>query len=103
MNLKTVDAVKQVSAKRSVTDDCVEISVRRRDDANVDFNFSHPAYAKESARLDGAQQLRLQPGGQFRDFIKKQRAAISQFDQAELAGLGSGKCARFIAEQFRFK
>ena len=52
MNLKTVDAIKQVRAESSVSDHRVQVAIRGRDDADVDFNLAHTAHAKECARLD---------------------------------------------------
>ena len=59
VNLKTVDAIKQVRAEGSITHDRIKVAVRGRDDADVDFNFAHTTYAEESTRLDRPQQFRL--------------------------------------------
>ena len=85
VNLKTVDAIEQVGAERSIVYHRIEIAVRRRDDANVDFDFAHAADAEEGARLDCAQKLCLQIRRQLSHFVQEQRSAVSQFNQSELA------------------
>src|SRR5947207_12329402 len=89
VNLKTVDAIKQVSAKSAVSDHSVEIAIRGGNDADVDFNFAHAAYAEESARLDRPQQFRLQSGRQFSHLIHEQRSTVREFDQSQLARFGA--------------
>ena len=103
MNLKTVDAIEQIRAKRSVSHYGINVAVGRRDDAHVDFNFAHAAHAEKCARLDCSQQFRLQAGRQFRHFIQEKRTAVRQFNQSQLARLRAGKGAGLIAEQLRLQ
>src|ERR1044072_424804 len=55
MDFKTVDAIKQVCAKCSVVDHCIQISIGSRDNTHVHFYFAHATHAEEGARLDRAQ------------------------------------------------
>src|SRR5215831_17761053 len=54
VNLKTVDAVKQVGAEGAVTYDCLEIAIGGGDDTHVDLDFANPANAEEGAGFNGA-------------------------------------------------
>src|SRR3954466_2305704 len=71
MNLKTVNAIEQVSAEGAVVDDRIEVAICCRDDAHIDFNLAHATDAKESARLNCAQQFCLQAAGKLGHFIEE--------------------------------
>src|SRR2546423_4212174 len=103
MNLKTVDAIQQARAERPVTDYRIQIAVCRGDDAYVDFDFADAADAEERSCLYCAQKFCLQSSRQFGHFIKKQRAAVSKFDQAEFTRFRSGKRAGFVSKQLRLE
>src|SRR5687768_1197032 len=98
MNLKSIDAVKQIGAKGSIRNHCINVAISCRDDAHVHFNLAHTTHTEKRAGLNCAQQLRLKRRRQFRYFVKKERAAVGQFNQTELASLGAGKSARLITE-----
>jgi hypothetical protein len=57
---------------------------------------AEPAHAQV---LQHPQQLGLQRQVEFADFVEQQRAAVGRFDQANLAGVGIGEGALFVAEQ----
>ena len=54
MNLEAVDAIEQIGAKRSIANDGIEIAIRGRNDAHIDFDFAHAANAEKCARFDCA-------------------------------------------------
>src|ERR1043165_3591707 len=102
-DLKTVDSIKQIRSEHAVVNDCVDISISRRDDAHVDFNFPHAPDSEERARLDRAQQLRLQLRRYLRHFVKKQGSTVREFDQTKLPALRARERARFITKQLRLE
>src|SRR5262249_29876100 len=103
VNLKAVDAVQEVGAERTIGKHGFEIPIGSGDDAHVNLDFTHSTDAEKRARLNRAEQLCLQAGGQLRDLVEKKGATIGQLDQSELAGLGPGKRACLVSEQFRFQ
>jgi hypothetical protein len=84
---KPFDTVQQVRSERAVFDDARRIAVRRGDDAHIDLHFAHSAHTVERARLDCAQEFRLQRCRQLRYFVQEERAAVREFKESELASL----------------
>src|SRR6266478_3066376 len=103
VNLKTVNAIKKIRAKRSVSHDRIQGAVGRGHDAHVHLNFAHAAHAEKGARLDRSQQFRLQAGRQFSYLIQKERAAVRQLNQTQFASFGAGKRTRLVTEQLRLE
>jgi len=73
------------------------------DDADVDLDRLGAADAVDLALLDGSEQLGLQAGIHFADFVEQQGTAIGFFELADTPGDGAGKGALLMTEQFRFQ
>src|SRR5215203_1772469 len=102
-DLKTVDAVQQIRSKHSVVNNRIEVPVGSGDNADIHFDLPHTANPEERARLDRAQEFRLQLRRQLRYLIEKQRSAISQLNQPQLSTLSSGECSSLVTKQLRLE
>ena len=98
-----VEAVEQVFAEQAVLDARFQVLVRRRDDPDVGLDRRMAANPVEMPIRQYAQQAGLQFGRHVTDFVEKQRAALSLLEAAAPLGLGTGKGAAFVAEEFRFE
>ena len=78
----------------------LEITIRRRDDANVDANRLRAPDSLEFPLLQDPQKRDLRLGQQFTHFVQENRAAIGQFETPEPPLRGSGERALLMAEQF---
>ena len=77
-----IDAVIEVGAEIAARHRLFEVAVGGADDAHVNFQGLRAADALELAFLQHAQQLGLERGGDFADFVQKQRAAVGEFEAA---------------------
>src|SRR5205085_2740179 len=80
-----------------------QISIRRRDDADVNLNRSVSADAFEGMPFQDAQELGLNRWPHFPDFVEEQRPLVCLFELADLAARGAGERALLVAEQFAFE
>ena len=77
--------------------------MRGAEDAHIDLDLTLAAHPAKAAVVEKTQQLGLQIGRHFGDFVEKYRAVVGQFHQPRLAAaLRAGKGAGGIAEQFAF-
>ena len=76
-----VQAVEEVLAKPSLLDQVIQTAVGGGDDADVDGERRRLAEGADLARLEKAQQLRLQVEAELADFVEKERAALGGADE----------------------
>jgi hypothetical protein len=98
-NGKHVKAVPKVFAKQAAVHLLSQVSVRRCNDADVDFDRLRTTKPLELALLNYAEQLDLQFQGQLANFIEKDRSSRGQFKTPKLAREGAGKRSSLMAEQ----
>src|SRR5215216_5511731 len=79
-----------------------EITVGRRDDTHVDRNVGTCSDSSHSAFLQHAQQLRLGRKIQCVNFVEKQCAAGSFFEETAAVLMRAGKRAALVTEEFGF-
>lgn len=91
-------AVKQVGTKASVAHRGFEVDVGGGNDSHVHRNRFAPAETFDLAFLQKAQQARLALQWQIANFIEQQGAAICCLYTANLALVGAGKRAPFVAK-----
>ena len=101
-DLERVDAVHQVFAEIAGLDHLGQVAVRGADDAHIDLERVVVADAADFAAFQHAQQLGLHALGQLADFVEKNRAAVSHFEQADAMVVGAGERAFAMAEQLAF-
>src|SRR5262245_40424515 len=82
-DLHRVQSIKQVFAETAGLDLIRDISIRVREDSNIDVNGSRRADPLQLAGLQDPEQLRLQLGGHVRDLIEEQRTAIRKLEAAD--------------------
>src|SRR5207342_1143873 len=80
---KNVEPVVKITTKGAVRDSRLQITIRRRDDADVSSQNFRAAHAFKLAFLQNAQQRDLGLHWQIAYFIEKNRAAIGQFESTE--------------------
>ena len=78
----------------------VQVGIGGGDHAHVHAPRLRRADALELARLQHAQQLRLQVQRHVGDLVEKQRSAIGELEAAHAVDLGVGERAADMAEQF---
>ena len=68
---------------------------------NADFGIG--ADALEAAVLGDTEELGLELGGHFGDFIEEDGAVVGLFEAADPLGDGAGEGALFVAEELAFE
>ena len=98
LNGENVEAVIKVAAESALADEFGKILVRGGDDADIHALRAVAAEALEFLFLQNAQQFGLEVERKVADFIKKERAAVGQFEAADLLIDGPSERALFMAE-----
>ena len=86
LNGNDVEAEEKVLAKFLALDAFLEAAVGGGDDAHVHFDGAIAAHAFEFPLLQDAQQLGLDLGGDFADFVQQDGAAVGQLEPAFALG-----------------
>ena len=93
-------AIEQILAERSLGHALRGITVRRRDEPNVDHRvLLLAADATHDAVLEHAEQLRLDRQRHLRELVEKQRSAVRDLEQTGLVAIGTGERAFAMSEQ----
>src|SRR5206468_244494 len=92
------EAVVEVLAERAFVHASRERTVRRREDAHVDRLLKVTSEAANGARLDRAQELRLDVERQLADLVEEDRAAVRLFEDASTIHLRAAERAAHVAE-----
>ncbi len=91
------------SRKTAVADHGSQIPIGGGDNAHVDRNFIGAAHAAHPPFLQSTQEFCLHADVKFGNLVEKERAAISDFEQAFLVHVGAGERTLLVAEQFRLE
>src|SRR5271168_5098228 len=97
-----IDAKVEVLAEAALADAIFQVVVGGRDQPKINFFGRAAAEALHGTLLQDAQEFALKVGIESSDFIEEDSAALRQFNQAGLGGIGPGERALFVAEEFRF-
>ena len=100
VNRKNLQTVQEICAKLTLADGLIQVSIRGRDDADVDADRLAASDRFELLLLEDAQQLHLCVEGQLSDFVQEERAAVRQLESADSLFDRTGKCAFDVSEQF---
>ena len=79
-----VEAVEEVGSEAAGLYFFCQVAIRRGDDSQVDGDLKQSAEALDFVFLKRTEELDLDLGGQFADFIEEKRAAGREFDEAHL-------------------
>jgi hypothetical protein len=99
--LDGVDAEVEVFAEPAVGERRVEIDVRGADEAEVHLDEPLAANRPVLTLLQHAQQFRLQVRRHLADLVEHERAALGEFEQPHLVGVGAREGALLVAEELR--
>src|SRR4029077_18873617 len=102
LNRKNVQPVKQILTELMVANHSRQVSMRRRDQANVDMNCFVAAQPLELLLLQSAQQFRLQLQADVADFIQEQSALIGKLETAALLHQSASERPLLVSEEFAF-
>src|SRR5205085_12183237 len=80
-----------------------QITIRRCDQTNINFDGTSAANALELALLKHTKEFRLKRRGQFSYFIKKDRSAVCDLKLPFLLRDCSCECALLVTEKFALK
>jgi hypothetical protein len=94
------DAVVQVFAEQAVAHVVFQLAVGGGDDAHVHLHRARAAHRPHLAFLQHAQQLDLEGGRGFADFVEEHGAAVGTLEQADVVFHRAGEGAALVAEQF---
>jgi hypothetical protein len=93
------DPVVQILAERAQLDTPLRVLVGRRDEPDVDSPRFGSSDLHELARLDDAQQLRLERRAQLRQLVDEEGARVRPCEDALAMIDGAGERAADVAEQ----
>ena len=93
-----VQSIEQVFAKCAVLHRLDQVTVRGRQDADIDANRFGAAHSVDLALLNGAEQFGLQTSIHFGNFVEEQGSAIGLFELADPSGNRAGEGPFFMAE-----
>ena len=99
MDLEDIEAIVQILAELTVVDRRLEISIGRRNDANIGSNRLPTPDARELKILENMEQLRLKRRGHFPDLVQAQGTAARELEPTGLSTIGSCKRPLFVTEQ----
>jgi hypothetical protein len=80
-----------------------EVGVCGRQDAHVHVQDARGSDALQLARLQNAQELRLQPHRHVADLVEKQRPLVRELEAAEAVGARVREGAFDVAEELAFR
>ena len=89
----------EVLTEATVRDHLAQVTVRRREDPDVGLDGALATDAAELPRLEGTQQLGLQPYVELADLVEEQRARVGTLEHAAVGAHGAGEGALFVSEQ----
>src|SRR5262249_20090767 len=95
---ENVEPIIKITAKGAVRDSRLQITIRRRDHADISVQNFRAADAFKLAFLQNAQQRNLCLSGQIPYFIEKNRAAFGQFEFTQASLKSAGECSFFVAK-----
>ena len=98
---KDGETKKEIAAKLSVLGGGLKVTIRRRDNANINRHGSTPADAINDLLFDGAKEFTLRCERQLADLVEKDGAAGGQLELAGATLGRAGERAAFVAEEFR--
>ena len=94
----------QIQPERAHLDQIQQLLVRGADDPHVDGNEAIAPYVHDFLCIQHAQEAELHSMAHVPDLVKKEGAAVRQFEKPRFAAaLGPGKSPLLIAEQFAFQ
>ncbi len=102
MDADHVDPMEQVLAERAVPHLGLQVLVGGGDDPDIHLDRGVAADPIELAVGQHPKQPGLGLGGHVADFVQEKRAAMGLLETTLALGLGAGKGAFFVPEQFRF-
>src|SRR5260370_32356350 len=99
-NRKHVQAIVEVLTELSLRDRLRQVFVCGRDQTHISLDRGRAAQPLELALLQRSQQLYLCRDVEVADLIKKESAAVREFEAAFLTALRARERALFVTEQF---
>src|SRR5215813_13979210 len=99
MNRHDIKTIIEIFTEPSFLNETLQVSVSGGYDPDINGNGHNTANSFELTLLEKPQQLGLQFLRDIADLVKKDCAAMGQFDLARLAPVRAGKRALLVAEQ----
>ncbi len=91
VQLEHAQAVIEVFAKPFLTDVFLQILVRGRDHAHINFHFVGRAHWQKWMAFQNPQQLGLPFERELADFIQKKRSQVGLLKEARVVAVGPGE------------
>ena len=101
-NGEHVQPIVEIAAKQAVLHHLRQVAIGGGDDAHIHVQSPRAAQALEFLFLKNAQQLGLKFQRDVADFVKKQRAAVGEFEAPHLLRDGPGEGASSRGRTVRF-
>src|SRR5215470_1471204 len=99
MHRKNIQSVKQIGTEMPIRNTALQVTISRRDHADISVNSAVSAHPLEFFFLKDSQQGDLHFCCQLANFVKKDRSAMGSFESADPLLQRSGERALFVAEQ----
>src|SRR5690606_31706887 len=93
------EPVVKILPKRLVLDRLVRHPVRRRDDPRLDRDFLLATDRQDLARLEHAQEMRLELRRHLRQLVKEQRAVVGALEEARMLPSRAREAAFLVTEE----
>jgi hypothetical protein len=94
----TPKSVVQIVSKTRRVDQCVEVLIRGGDDPHIGRESLTATDPLETSFLQYSQNFSLRPGRHITDFIEKKCSAVTLFELADTAVIGTCERAAFMTE-----
>jgi hypothetical protein len=98
-----VETEVQVFAEETVLDLLLEISVRRGNEADIERPNLETADARDLARFEDPQELRLNGERKLSHLVEENRAAVGRFEESRFGVRRARERALFVTEELAFE
>src|SRR5579863_968823 len=99
MQVKCVQAMKQIPPEFAAQNRFVETQIRRRHDTDINHDLARTAQPEISLAIQHTQQLGLHPAVHLTDLIEEQRPGVRRFEKAGFHAFSAAESALFVPEQ----
>src|SRR5208282_4915581 len=96
--LKLAQAMEKIFTKPSFSHGCFQILIGGRYDPHIHRDLSVPSQTVIIGAIQHPQQLHLNMGWQFADFIQEQSSLVGQFEQSRLRSVSPAESTFFVAK-----
>src|ERR1700676_355476 len=98
--LELAQAMEKIFAETAFSHGDFQVLVGGRDDPHIHCDLAVSSQTVVRSAVQHSQQLDLNMGWQFADFIQEERSLVGQLEKSRLGVVGAAESAFFVAKQF---